>query len=233
MKIKRKINLSLLCGILGCICFATSDWLMIYGDTAYVGSLSWLTAGTVQIASWRNSLAMALAFPGIILYGIALFAIAVYIKKQKQRKIYSYLTAFSLTPWLCLHLLYILILYGFAWMSGNGYEAAALPVSEALFDHLSWIVIVSEALMLPPYLYWFWKMVVREISVFPRWMALSNPLLFYVLLKLLTMFMPDGAFRLAFTNGLMSESMLIWFGSMLLWNVCHKNNCLEENNGEH
>ncbi len=32
-----------------------------------------------------------------------------------------------------------------------------------------------------------------------------------------TELMPDGAFRLAFTNGLMSESMALWFGSMLIW----------------
>lgn len=49
----------------------------------------------------------------------------------------------------------------------------------------------------------------------------------------LTMLMADRAFRLAFTNGLMSESMLLWFGSMLLWNLIHKNNFLEENDGKY
>lgn len=213
---------SLLCGLLGCLCFGVGDWLMIYGDTAYQGSLSWLTVGAAGIAPWRNTLAMALAFPGIILYGIALFAIAAYLKEERRRRVYRCLTAFSLTPWLCLHLFYIMILYGFAWMNSSGYEAAALPVSEALFRHLSWLVIVSEALMLPPYLYWF-QALLRGNSAFPKGMALSNPLLFYVLLKLLTAFMPDGAFRLAFTNGLMSESMLLWFGSMLLWSLRYKN----------
>lgn len=232
METERKINLSLLCGILGCICMGAGDWLMLYGNTTHRGNLFWLTEGAAQITSWRNGFAMALSFPGILFYGIALFTIAAYLKNVKQRKIYHYLTAFSLTPWLALHLFYIMILYAFAWMSGNGYEAAALPVSEALFAHLSWIVIVSEALMLPPYIYWLWTLV-RGMSIFPRRMALSNPLLFYVLLKLLTMLMPDGAIHLAFTNGLMSESMLIWFGSMLLWNLIHKNNRLEENNGTH
>lgn len=231
LKLKRKIKLALLCGLLGCFCFGAGDWLMLYGDTAYRGSLPWLTAGAAEIAPWRNSLAMALAFPGIILYGIALFAIAAYLKKEGQRRVYRCLTAFSLTPWLCLHLFYIMILYGFAWMNGSGYEAEALPVSEALFFHLSWLVIVSEALMLPPYIYWLW-LLARGSSIFPKGMALSNPLIFYVLLKLLTMLMPDSAFRLAFTNGLMSESMLLWFGSMLLWSVIHKNNYLEENDGK-
>lgn len=214
---RRKTITALLCGMLGCICMGAGDWLMIYGDTAYTGKLSWLTKGAASVAPWRNTLSMALAFPGVILYGVALFALAAYLEQERQRKIYHYLTVFSLTPWLSLHLFYIMILYGFAWMSGNGYAAAALPVSEALFGHLSWLVIVSEVLMVPPYLYWF-SLLLRKCSVFPRWMALSNPLLFYVILKLVTALMPEGAFRLAFTNGLMSESMLFWFASMAAWN---------------
>ena len=214
---QRKITVALFCGLLGCLCFGGGDWLMIYGDTAHNGTLSWLTVGTAQIAPWRNNLAMALAFPGIFLYGIALFSIAKFLTGEKDRKRYQTLTAFSLTPWLCLHLFYIMILYAFAWMSGNGYETAALPVAEALFSHLGWIVPVSEFLMLPPYLYWGW-LLLRKRSVFAKWMALSNPLVFYGVLKLLTLLMPDSSFRLAFTNGLMSESMVLWFGSMLIGN---------------
>lgn len=207
---------ALLCGLFGCLCFGAGDWLMLYGNTAHHGSLSWLTDGAAAIPAWRNSLAMALSFPGIVLYGAALFAIAAFLKEQRHQRIFRYLIAFSLTPWLALHLFYIMILYGFAWMSQNGYEAAALPVSQAVFSHLSWFVIVSEALMLPPYFCWAY-LLLRGKSQLPRWMALSNPLVFYGVLKLLTGCMPDGAFRLGFTNGLMSESMALWFGSMLLW----------------
>lgn len=215
-KAKRKTELALLCGLLGCLCIGAGDWLMLYGDTAHQGSLFWLAEGAAVIPAWRNTLAMALSFPGILLYGIALFAIAALLKEERQRGIYRYLTAFSLTPWLALHLYYILILYGFAWMTGNGFEMAALPVSEAVFGHLSWIVAVSEVLMLPPYFYWAYLLFSCK-SYFPRWMAASNPLVFYGILKAVTLLMPDGAFRLAFTNGLMSESMALWFGSMIIW----------------
>ena len=216
-KEQKKLTAALLCGLLGCLCFGSGDWLMIYGNTAYGGALSWLTEGVAQIAPWRNNLAMALAFPGIIFYGIALFSIAAFLSDKKDRKRYQTLTAFSLTPWLCLHLFYIMILYTFAWMSGNGYEAAALTVSEALFTHFAWLVPISEAFMLLPYLYWGW-LLLRERSIFPKWMVLSNPLVFYGVLKLLTLLMPDVPFWLAFTNGLMSESMALWFGSMQIWN---------------
>jgi hypothetical protein len=33
------------------------------------------------------------------------------------------------------------------------------------------------------------------------------------------MLMPDNAFRLAFTNGLMSESMIIWFAIILIFEI--------------
>lgn len=232
LNLKRKTKLGLLCGLAGCFCFGAGDWLMLYGDTAHQGVLFWLTDGAAAIPAWRNGLAMALSFPGILLYGIALFAIAAFLKEERQQRIYRYLTAFSLTPWLALHLFYIMILYGFAWMSGNGYGAAALPVSEAVFGHLSWIVPVSEVLMLPPYFYWAY-LLLRGKSHLPSRMAASNPLIFYGILKAVTLLMPEGAFRLAFTNGLMSESMLLWFVSMLLWDLIDKNNCLEENNGKY
>ena len=77
--------------------------------------------------------------------------------------------------------------------------------------------------MLPPYLYWFWMLACGK-SIFPKGMALLNPLVFYILLKLVTILMPDCAFWLAFTNGLMSESMIIWFAIMALWSVWHREN---------
>ena len=78
--------------------------------------------------------------------------------------------------------------------------------------------------MLPPYLYWGW-LLLRAKSIFPKWMALLNPLVFYGALKLLTLLMPDAPFRLAVTNGLMSESMVLWFGSMLVLLLGSKRLC--------
>ena len=100
-KEQKKLTAALLCGLLGCLCFGSGDWLMLYGDTTHSGSLFWLTVGAAQISPWRNGLAMVLAFPGIIFYGIALFSIAAFLSDEKDRKRYQALTAFSLTPWLC------------------------------------------------------------------------------------------------------------------------------------
>lgn len=213
---KRGLTLAMICGILGCLCYGGGDWLMVYGNTAHTGELFWLSDGVAQIAPWRNGLAMLLAFPGIICYGIALFYLEKFIRKEKERKIYHYLNAFGLTPWMCLHLFYIMILYLYAWMNGNGYQEAALPACEALYAHLSWVVMVSEVLMLPVFLYWFY-VVVRGKTTLPKWMAAGNVLVFYVILSGIKSMLPDTPFRIGFTNGLMSESMIFFF--LLLWIV--------------
>ncbi len=211
---KKSMKAALICGMLGCLCYGGGDWLMMYGDASYAGGLPWLTTGVAAIPQWRFNLAMALAFPGIVLYGIALFTVESYICTERERKIYHYLNAFGLTPWIALHLFYIMILALFSWMNGNGYVAESLAVSEGLFAQLSWLVPVSEALMLPVFLFWFYLQITDRIE-FPRRMAFTNVLIIFAVLKCLTMLMPISAFRLGFTNGLMSESMIIWFGIML------------------
>lgn len=215
----KTLALAMICGILGCFCYGGGDWLMMYGDPSHTGKLIWLTNGVAQLPAWRNGLAMMLAFPGIILYGIALFYLGRFIWDEKEKKIYHYLNAFGLTPWMCLHLFYIMILYLYTWMIGHGYADAALPACEALFDHLSWVIIVSEVVMLPVFLYWFY-VVVRGKTTLPRWMAAGNVLVFYCILSAIKAILPDTAFRLGFTNGLMSESMIFFF--ILIWIVGSK-----------
>ena len=212
----KKRILPLLCGILGCLCFGSGDWLMLYGNPSYTGSVSWLTAGAAQIPFWRYNLAMALAFPGIILYGIALFSVQHFIVKEQEKKIYHYLNAFGLTPWIALHLFYVMILVLFAWLNGNGFAGEANQICEGLFTRLSWLIPVCEILMLPVFIYWFYLQITVK-TVFPRWFAFTNVLIIFVVLKGLTLLMPVSAFRLGFTNGLMSESMVIWFAFMLLY----------------
>ena len=95
---KKTLALAMICGILGCFCYGGGDWLMIYGDTTSSGKLFWLTQGAAQMAPWRNGLAMLLAFPGIIFYGIALFYIGRFIRGEKERKIYHAPAQTQLVP---------------------------------------------------------------------------------------------------------------------------------------
>ncbi|MCR5511371.1 MAG: hypothetical protein K6F54_10535, partial [Lachnospiraceae bacterium] len=48
-------------------------------------------------------------------------------------------------------------------------------------------------------------------TFFMKWMAFTNVLIIFAVLKTIATIMPVSAFRLGFTNGLMSESMILWF----------------------
>ncbi len=183
---------------------------MMYGDPAHTGKLFWLTIGTAQIPQWRYVLATSLAFPGIIFYGIALFAVQGYIREEKHRKVYHYLNAFGLTPWTALHLIYVVILSLYAWLNNNGFSGDAITICEALYDNFAWLIPISEALMLPVFLYWFYLQIAGK-TMFRKGMAFTNVLVIFAVLKIIAACMPESAFRLGFTNGLMSESMIIWF----------------------
>ena len=210
----KKIKIALFCGMLGCVLMGTGDWLMLYGDPTVTGTSYWLTEGAAQIPAWRNALSMALGFPATVFYGIGLFGIGTFLLEEEQRKTWFVMNAFGLTPWLCVHIFVAGALFLFAWLRNSAWAAAAMPAAEAFRAQFGWVVYLSYPLMLPPYFYWAWQLF-KGKSVFPKWMALVNPITFYLILKGISLLIPIGPFRIAFTNGLMSEAMFLWFASML------------------
>ena len=85
-----------------------------------------------------------------------------------------------------------------------------LLICESLFTNFAWLISASEGVMLPVFIYWFYVQITGN-TVFKKGMAFTNVLLIFGILKVISMLMPQSAFRIAFTNGLMSESMIIWF----------------------
>ena len=100
-----------------------------------------------------------------------------------------------------------LILTLFAWLNRNGFADDAAAICEGLYAPLS-------SLMVPVFVWWFWLQISGK-TIFPRWMAFTNVLIIFGVLKSVSLLIPVSAFRLGFTNGLMSESMIVWFGFML------------------
>ena len=209
-KISDKITLYLLAGIFGAILMGAGDWLMIYGDVTPLGDLLWLTEGVANIEPWRNNLSMALAFPGVIFYAVGLFALKDVFIFEKNNKIYKGLTAIGFTPWLCIHLFYTMMLFTFAWLTKEGNGNIACQLIEETVEHFAWIIPVGEGIMGLPFLYLFFCILTGK-SRFKKVLAINNPIIILGVLKGLTMLFELSPVHLAFTNGLMSESMLVFF----------------------
>ncbi len=188
-----------------------SDWLMIYGDVNYSGNLVWLTTGVANISALRNAIALALAFPAVIFYAIALSNFGKVICNAKKCQTYHLLTLVGMTPWLCVHLFYIVIFFLFGYLNRIGMKAIAFDICEIIFNQFAFMVIMSEAMMVLPFIYIFYLIFTRQTVMIKPIYAFNNPIIIFIFLKLLVALMPNSAFRLAFTNGLMSEAMLVWF----------------------
>lgn len=216
MSKKKKMIICFVLGMVGCLCFGGGDWLMMYGDSTYTGELYCLTQGVIGISPTRNAFAMALAFPGIICYGMGLFAMAGFINGNRERKIYRVLNIFGLTPWLCLHIFYIIFLAIYAYMGSNGYSGAD-EICYGVYASLSWVIPLTEVFMLPPFIYYMYLQL-RGKTCFSRLGGFfgANVLVNYGVLYTVALLIPNGAVKLAFTNGLMSESMIILFAVLII-----------------
>lgn len=88
-----------------------------------------------------------------------------------------------------------------------------------MYSSLSWIVPLSEAFMLPPFIYYMYLQL-RGRPVFKARRILgANVLVNYGVLYVVSLIMPDIPARLGFKNGLMSESMIILFAVLIICTV--------------
>lgn len=146
------------------------------------------------------------------------FSLQNFIRNEKDRKIYHYLNAFGLTPWIAIHLFYTMLFVLFAWLHNNGCQEKASVIVEALYHRFSWFVLAGQFVMLPVYFFWFYLQVAGK-TIFPKIFSLTNVLFILMILKGLSHLLPNLPYKIAFINGLMSESMFLWFMLMILFNL--------------
>jgi len=206
-----------LIGMLGSLCFGISDWIMIYGDPTQLSEKNIiLTKGTAQIATWRYVLAMILSYPGIIFYIFGLYAFEWYIPNKKHRKIYHWLNVVNLTPWMTLHFIYIIIMFGFHFMMTNGYQDVAIPISEALFNHFSWVIVASISFMLPAFVYHFY-LIISGRTTFEKKMGCVHMIPLLLVLYFISFLIPKSAFGKGFINGVANQGLFISFFAFYLY----------------
>ena len=103
-----------------------------------------------------------------------------------------------------------MILSLFSWMNKNGFKEQAIPVCEGLFYQLSWVIIISEIMIIPVFIYWFYLQI-KGKTIFPKGYAFTNVIFIYIIMELIIKFIPNSSFLLGLKCGSMNESMLIWF----------------------
>lgn len=212
----RILKLNLILGMIGALMFATGDWLMIVGDPRHTPGYFWLSEGVKQIPAWRNTIAMGLGIPGVILCAMALLSLERAVRPGARRMYWRYLTTFSLLPWLTVHSYLSLQLFTYGWMSQNGYEAAALPTGMAVNEHFSWMALVCYGLIMIPFIMWLVLGLSGKLKL-PRPMGLVTPVIIVPILVLLRPVVPEGPYKPGYINGEISTSFFLFFLGIFLY----------------
>lgn len=198
-------------GMLGSFFYGFSDWIMKYGDPTPLSSKSsWFTKGTAEIPGWRYVLAMLLAYPGTIFYIIGLFSFERYILNEKHRMIFHYLNIVNVTPWMALHLIFIVIMYAFHFMMSNGYSDVAIPIAEDLYTHFSWIIPASLLFMFPVFIYYLY-LIVTGRTTFRKIMGLAHMIPIIIVQYIIIFMLPDSAIKVGLINACSNQSIFISF----------------------
>ena len=60
---------------------------------------------------------------------------------------------------------------------------------------------------------------IHQETVYPKAFSFTNILIIYAVFYIIKLLLPDSPFRIGFANGLMSESMVIWFLVQYLYGI--------------
>lgn len=106
MKTKRKMNLSLLCGILGSLCFGVGDWLLGYVDPTPIGEniFYFISAGHgAGYDALKIVVTLVMAMVGMCFLIPGMTGSAEVARKSGTKKLLRYLFALCTVGWIVIH----------------------------------------------------------------------------------------------------------------------------------
>ncbi len=216
MKNKKLRKSVLALGIAGSILMGAGDFLMMWGNPTQLPGVSeyWATVGVAAIPAWRNLLSVLVALPALFCYAPALLEVASFYRDSRFERRYRRFTLLGLLVWLSNHLYVAMALYNFAWLYGGGHKDIAYQSAAALADQFAPLFGINVLLILFPFMYFAYS-VARGRTALRRLAALHNPLLYYVLVSVISSFIPKSAFQIAFENASINSALLLWFCGLL------------------
>lgn len=106
LKVKRKTKLTLLCGLLGCMCFGVGDWLLGYVDPTPIGEniFYFISAGHgVGYDAWKIVVTLVMAMVGMCFLIPGMVSIADVAQKSGERSLLRYLFMLCAVGWIVIH----------------------------------------------------------------------------------------------------------------------------------
>lgn len=216
--IKRKVLIFFSIGVLASLIMILSDWLLGYVNPIKVGDNFMILEGYSDFSLWRATASMALATIATALYLFPLYGLMLTISEKmiKYRKLFLVFAVVGIMPWLFIHMYYSMAIYNYSYLYNLGYKELAYDASAKMVDAFYINVKLLYIVMALPFLLNIIA-VVRGITIFPKWLIFTNPVVIYCTYFLFNRLLPENAIVSAISMGILNEGMFIWLVSSLVY----------------
>lgn len=217
MKPKRRMRLSLLCGILGCLCFGVGDWLLGYVDPAPVSEItfSFIRAGHgVGYDAWKIVVTLVMAMVGMCLMILGVASIANVAKKTAFKRLLRYLFALCAVGWIVIHFAVAINVWVFSLAEKTGGRELAVSLSHGL-DDVCLLCLYCAYVFVAAALIALIVLILLGQTHLMRTAALFTPAIPMGIIAAIAGLLPASPFAYGLSTFCMNGGLIVWYGYLL------------------
>lgn len=212
------MRLSLLCGILGCLCFGVGDWLLGYVDPTPVSEITFafIRAGHGSIYdAWKIAVTLVMGMVGMCFMIPGVVCIANVAKRAETQRRLRYLFALCAVGWLAIHFAVAVNVWVFSLAEKIGGRELAIPLSQGLegvclpFLYGAYVFVAAALLTLA-------ILILCGKTHLTRTAALFTPAIPMGAIALVAELLPASPFAYGLSTFCMNGGLIVWYGYLLL-----------------
>ena len=218
MKTKRRMCLSLLCGILGCLCFGVGDWLLGYVAPTPIGenTFYFICVGHgANYASWKIVVTLVIAMVGMCFLIPGMACIADVARKSGARRLLRYLFMLCAVGWIVIHFAVAVNVWAFSLSEKAGGRELAVLLSQGL-DGVCRLCLYCAYLFVAAALITLIVLILYGKTHLMRTAALFTPAIPMGIIAVVAGLLPASPFAYGLSTFCMNGGLIVWYGYLLL-----------------
>lgn len=230
MKTKQKMNLNLLCGILGSLCFGVGDWLLGYVDPTPIGEniFGFICAGHgAGYDAWKIVITLVMAMVGICFLIPGMVCIANVAKKAGSKRLLQYLLVLCAIGWIVIHFAVAVNVLVFSLAEKAGGRELAVTLSRnmdsacLLFLYCAYVFVAAALVTLM-------VLILCGKTRLKRTAALFTPAIPMGIIAVISGLLPVSPFAYGLSTFCMNGGLIVWFVYLMF----HQNSTAEDCNNK-
>lgn len=230
LKVKRNMNLALLCGILGSLCFGVGDWLLGYVDPTPIGEniFYFISAGHgAGYDPWKIVVTLVMAMVGMCFLIPGMACIADVARKSGARRLLRYLFMLCAVGWIVIHFAVAVNVLVFSLAERAGGRELAVTLSHNIdsaclrFLYCAYVFVAAALITLI-------ILILCGKTRLKRTAALFTPAIPMGIIAVVSGILPASPFAYGLSTFCMNGGLIVWFVYLLF----HQNTAMENCNDE-